>query len=510
MPPPSDRRSTRGPVRAEPQASARAEARPSGRPDPGAQDRTIRALTSVVDDLTVEGEEEGLLRSTLEHVVGALGLTGGVTFLLNADEALVTGAELQLPEVKRDIALALALATLERGRPTVRELDAGGWLAGTPLHARQRQLGVLALYDARGQAPAPDLGLLEALGKQIGNGLDNVRLYAELRASSSRIEILNRITSAVASGSELRTIVPSFAREMSVLAEFHRLGCGFVNDSGDYIEVVCDPEGASWGLGDVIPVVGSGPGSVVLNNRAVLQRDLVHQHRFIEDMRLLEDGIRSYVLLPLNSRGRSIGVLALGSEQSGTYDDATLARLQPLADAVALAFENVRLFQKTRELSITDEVTPLFNFRHFHQILDRELKLVDRYNSVLSLIFVDLDRFKPINDQYGHLRGSRTLREVGFLIRAAVRETDYPARYGGDEFTIILPQTDGLAAQALAQKLRRLIEGHTFLQEEGINARIGASLGVATYPTDAGTKEALIRAADQRMYEDKEDRKRGR
>ena len=101
-------------------------------------------------------------------------------------------------------------------------------------------------------------------------------------------------------------------RSSERLHEFDRLACGFVNDSGDYIEMVCHPEGASWGLGDVIPVVGSGPGSVLLNNSPFLQRDLVHQHRFIEDMRLLEDGIRSYMLLPLNSRGRSIGVLALG------------------------------------------------------------------------------------------------------------------------------------------------------------------------------------------------------
>jgi diguanylate cyclase (GGDEF)-like protein len=99
---------------------------------------------------------------------------------------------------------------------------------------------------------------------------------------------------------------------------------------------------------------------------------------------------------------------------------------------------------------------------------------------------------------------------VGFLIRAAVRETDYPARYGGDEFVVILPQTETEAAQTLSEKLRELIEGHTFLQEEGINARLGVSIGVASYPVEANTKELLVRLADQRMYADKEVRKAGR
>jgi diguanylate cyclase (GGDEF)-like protein len=480
----------------------------AGAVDARAQDRSIRALMSLVDDLTIEREEDGLLRSTLEHVVSSLAFTSGVTFVLGEDGDLEAAAQFRFPDGGYGPAKELSRQALERGRPMIRELADGGWLAATPLRARQREMGAIVLHDT-GSIPA-DLELLQALGKLIGNGLENVRVYAELRASSSRIEVLNRITAALTAGSELKTVVPAFAKELGALHEFDRLACGFVNDSGDYIEMVCHPEGASWGLGDVIPVVGSGPGSVLLNNSPFLQRDLVHQHRYIEDMRLLEDGIRSYVLLPLNSRGRSIGVLALGAQRSGAYDDASLARLQPLADSVALAFENVRLFQRTRELSITDEVTPLYNFRHFHQILDRELKLVDRYESVLSLVFVDLDRFKPINDQYGHLRGSRTLREVGFLIRAAVRETDYPARYGGDEFVVILPQTDHTAAVAFAEKLRRLIEGHTFLQEEGINARLGVSLGVASYPTHAPSKEVLVRIADQRMYEDKQARKAGR
>ncbi len=380
----------------------------------------------------------------------------------------------------------LAQSAFEQGQPLVRERPEGGWLAAALLKTQQRPLGVLVLFDASPDSVPPDLDLLEALGKQIGTGLDNVRLYAELRASSQRVEVLNRITSTLTSGIDLKTVVPAFAREIEALQSFDRLACGFVNDTGDYIEIMAHPEDTSWGLGSVLPVVGSGPGFVVLNNRAVLQRDLVHSHRFIEDMRLLEEGIRSYVLLPLNSRGRSIGVLALGSAQSGAYDEETLARLQPLADSVALAFENVRLFQKTRELSITDEVTPLYNFRFFHQILDRELKLVDRYRSMLSLLFLDLDRFKPINDQYGHLRGSRTLREVGFLIRAAVRETDYPARYGGDEFVVILPQTDGDAAQALGREAPRASSRSTpSSRRRGSTRGSARRSAIATYPIEA-------------------------
>ncbi len=473
------------------------------------QDRTIRALMALVDDLTVEREEAGLLRSTLEHVVQALDLTGGRTLLIDAEGELAMSAEYLLPGADLATTLQLARRALELERPSVAEMAQGGWLAATPLVARQRQLGVLTLNDQAPDGLARDRELLQAIGKQIGTGLENVRHYAELRAWAQRALIVNRVNSTLAASMDMKVIVPAFALELQQVVPFDRLACGFVNDSGDYIEMTTHPEERTWGLGDVMPVVGSGPGHAVLNDTVVLQRDLLHGHRFIEDLRLLEEGIKSYVLVPLNARGRSMGVLALGSGQAA-YDDQAVQKLKPLADAVALAFDNVRLFQKTRELSITDEVTPLYNFRFFHQILDRELKLVDRYRSELSLIFVDLDRFKPINDQWGHLRGSRVLREVGFLLRAVVRETDYPARYGGDEFVVILPQTDRQSAQTLAEKLRALIEDHTFLQEEGINARIGVSLGIASYPAEAGTKEALIRLADQRMYGDKGERKAGR
>jgi diguanylate cyclase (GGDEF)-like protein len=483
--------------------------RDAGPGAPGSRHRLLPTLIALIDDLNVERDQGGLLRSALEHIVGTLDLVGGAIFLAGSDGELVDAAEQHLA-VDVLTLRELAVAALREDSPLVQDLLGAGRLAAAPLRSQRRLLGVLVLHEGSEGPSAFDREALEVLGKQVGTGLENVQLYAELRNSSTRAESLRRITAAATSGSDLGAIVPAFAAELAALQPFDRLACGFVNETGDYLEMVSHPEGTSWGLGGVLPVVGSGAGFVALNNRPVLQKDLVHEHRYLEDMRLLEEGLRCYALFPLSSRERAIGVLAIGSCQQAAFDDATLARLQPMADAVALAFENVRLFQKTRELSITDEVTPLHNFRYFHQALERELKLVNRYGGALSLLFVDLDRFKPINDQYGHLRGSRTLREVGFLIRAAVRETDIPARYGGDEFVVILPQTDAGSGKVLAEKLRRLVEGHTFLQEEGINARLGVSLGVATYPSEANSKEALIRLADKRMYEDKETRRTGR
>jgi diguanylate cyclase (GGDEF)-like protein len=483
---------------------------PQAAPPPGSvEGRTLQALLSIVDDLTVERDEAGLLGTALDHLVTSLDVTGGAIFLTGAGDVSLAAAR----GLGDDEAAALreaAIPAAERRHPTVGAHGAGlGWIAMAPLLTKQKALGVLILFH-RYSGEAPPVPLLEAVGKQIGVSLDNVRLYAQVRASSARWEVLNRLTASLASGREVVAVLPDFAAELKRVQTFDRLACGFVNDAGDYIEVAGHPEGATWGFGAVMPVVGSGLGSVLLNERSILQTDLLHSHRYIEDMRLLEEGIRSYVVLPLVSRGRGLGVLALGAREGGAFDEDALGRLQPLVDAVALALENVRLFQKTRELSLTDEVTPLFNFRFFHQILDRELKLVDRYRSVLSLLFIDLDRFKPINDQYGHLRGSRVLREVGFLLRSAVRETDYPARYGGDEFVVILPQTDRQAAESLGEKLRHLIEDHVFLQEEGIDARLGVSLGAAAYPAEATSKEALIRLADERMYGDKDRRKTGR
>ena len=479
----------------------------ASKPKTPSQDRTVRTLLSVVEDLSVEKEEEGLLFATLEHVVRELAITGGVAFIASSEGgALDAVAEHGVTGDKADAATELAWMALQTGRPLINETETG-WIAATPLSRKGRQLGVMAVFDDSGQEP-PAMALLEALGLQIGTGLDNTRLYEELRRTSARTDTLNRIARAVSSGTELQAVMPAFAREMGDLEPFDLLTVAFVSESGDYLEGVTHPADRNWGMDSVIPVIGSGPGFVALNDRPIVQEDILKGHRFIEDMRLLESDIRSYVLFPLSVRDGAVGMIALGSREAGAYDEATIDRLQPLINSMSLNLEHVRLLQRSQEQSISDEVTPLFNLRFFHQILDRELRMVDRYESNLSLVFADLDRFKPINDQYGHLRGTRVLREVGFLIRMTSRETDYPVRYGGDEFCVVLPQTGHEEATGFGERLRGVIEDHVFLQEEGINATIGMSVGIATYPDEAKTKNDLIKLADSRMYADKGSRAR--
>jgi diguanylate cyclase (GGDEF)-like protein len=210
---------------------------------------------------------------------------------------------------------------------------------------------------------------------------------------------------------------------------------------------------------------------------------------------------RSVVCVPVRGRERVLGVIELinyVAELKLSEDD--LFRLQALADYAAIAIENARYVQRIHELTITDDITKLYNSRHLHSILDAEVYRSTRYQYEFSLIFIDLDYFKTVNDKYGHLVGSKLLSELGQLIKGHLRLIDFGFRYGGDEFVILLPQTPKRNSINVARRLHQLIGKHVFLEQEGLNIRITASLGIASFPDDAQNKEDLIRLADHAMY----------
>jgi diguanylate cyclase (GGDEF)-like protein len=218
---------------------------------------------------------------------------------------------------------------------------------------------------------------------------------------------------------------------------------------------------------------------------------------------------RSILCAPLVSRGRTIGVLEIINKRDGKFTRGDLDLMLTLVEPCAIALENAILFQRTEQLTITDDLTKLFNSRYLNLYLGREIKRCKRHGIPLSIIFLDLDGFKGINDQYGHLAGSGTLTEVGSILAEGVRESDILARYGGDEFVAVLPETPASGALVIAERLRRSIQENHFLKSLGLSARISASFGIASYPDHALTPEALIQKADQAMYRVKEREKNG-
>ena len=218
---------------------------------------------------------------------------------------------------------------------------------------------------------------------------------------------------------------------------------------------------------------------------------------------------RSILCAPLISRGRTIGVVEIINRLGGRFTQSDREMLLTLVEPCAIAIENAVLFQKTEQLTITDDLTRLFNSRYLNVYIGREIKRCKRHGIPLSVIFLDLDGFKRVNDQYGHLAGSRTLSEVGSILAQAVRESDILARYGGDEFVAVLPETPASGAMVIAERIRRAIETHCFLEAQGLQARISASFGIAAYPDHALTPEGLIQKADQAMYRVKERNKNG-
>jgi diguanylate cyclase (GGDEF)-like protein len=212
---------------------------------------------------------------------------------------------------------------------------------------------------------------------------------------------------------------------------------------------------------------------------------------------------RTVLCVPLTSKGKVLGVIELLNKQGGAFDDRDLTVVSILADYAAIAIENARLYQRAEELAVTDDVTGIHNSRYFHQLLERELERARRYARPLSVLFIDLDQFKAVNDTHGHQRGSRVLREVAQLLKASIRSVDLIARYGGDEFIVVLPDTDAATAAALGERLRATVARTEFLAPEGLRLRLTASFGVAAHPDDAQTKEELVRSADQAMYQAK-------
>lgn len=211
--------------------------------------------------------------------------------------------------------------------------------------------------------------------------------------------------------------------------------------------------------------------------------------------------VRSVVALPLAASERTLGVLLLFSPTPGAFSERQTAYFTAVAKQLAIALQNAQLFIKTRELGYRDPLTGLFNRRYFEEALEREVRRAIRYNLPLSLLIADIDHFKIYNDNQGHHQGDNLLREVTARLTENTRQVDIVARFGGEEFVVILPMTTKTHARLVAEKLRRSVEETKIPGEEILpGGRLTISLGLAAYPEDASHPTGLIQAADAALY----------
>lgn len=327
------------------------------------------------------------------------------------------------------------------------------------------------------------------------------RLLGENLELKKQIDLF-QVSQTIANCQELervyKLIFDSLAKEVGVAR-----GVGFFCEEGNDLvlkEIKGFSEETAAGLGAAamssFSVENGKEGSFFLLNRF---------HPGSEDGRLAEgDDLRETLTLFIRSKTTLQGVIYLYNEAGHNLpEDINLRNIHFLLEQSSLALENAARYAKAKNLLNVDELTGLYNYRYLDITLDREIKRCERYGASLSVIFVDIDCFKKINDSHGHLVGSRVLRDVGGLLKKSVREEDTVIRYGGDEYTIILVETGLKGAAAVAERIRRSIEEHVFLAAEGLDIRLTVSLGCAGYPDDAKSKTGLLEMSDQAMYRGK-------
>jgi len=325
---------------------------------------------------------------------------------------------------------------------------------------------------------------------------------AERARQSQELTIFHDVAKALTSSLDLDSILQTIMEKMAEYFRPDTWSLLMVDEEKDELYFAIAVGDAAEALKNVRLKVGEGiAGWVAKKGERLIVPDVCSDERFakrIDEMTKWET--RSIICVPLRSKLRVLGVIQLVNVDMTQFSEQEVFFLQSLCDYAAIAIENARWVEKIQELTITDDCTGLYNARHLYKTLETEVYRSSRFGYEFSVLFIDLDYFKQVNDTHGHLIGSKLLAEIGYLIKAQLRLIDYAFRYGGDEFVVLLPQTTKDAALVVAKRLRDALRASSFCQEEGLNLNVRASIGLATYPHDAKTPHDVIRQADEMMY----------
>jgi diguanylate cyclase (GGDEF)-like protein len=362
-----------------------------------------------------------------------------------------------------------------------------------PLMVRDEVVGVLDCQsDRANHFDSETIDLLTLFSTQASMALQNARLYSLEQQRARQLQAINAIAQQTTAVLELEELLSRVCKLIQEAFQVSHVSL-FLREDHDLV--------LRAHHGTLTPRIPTGGRFSAANEpwASILAKGSTANERDISDattMRFFAESA-SRMRIPLISFGQTLGVLALDSSTPDAFRDGDLQSLESVADICATAIQNAHYVERVKQLAYLDGLTGIFNRRFFEMRIVEEIERARRYNTGMAIIMADIDQFKRLNDEFGHVLGDEVLRQVSSLFNQQLRKIDVVCRYGGEEFAILLTQTGARLAMNVAEKLRKLVENWQF---PGVPRPVTISAGAAAYPEHGSNRDELVKSADAALY----------
>ncbi len=383
---------------------------------------------------------------------------------------------------------------LEAKKLGVNPRRSSGSFCGVPLIAYDRAVGALCVYSEQERLfDEGHLELLRVLASEASIAIENARLFQEERTKAKHLSLLNLISRDAIATLNPDEVLSKITEQLETGLSYDHIGVALLDYATRELVVQAESGKRRGALGRRVPLDAGLNGLVARTGKTAVFRSVSNGPNSPQPV--LSD-TQTAMALPIFYADHLYGVLYVETLAVADFSDEESLLLRTLADLTSGALHNALTFQKAQEQAITDGLTGVKTHRFFMEALSSEWKRSSRAGRAFALVLMDLDRFKFVNDFYGHLEGDLVLQRVGSILETNCRRSDVVARYGGDEFVILMPETTMEQARQLSSKLRQWIAADPLLREKNISA----SFGIACYPLHGSSPQELIQVADASMY----------